>query len=187
MLKTIASPKLLGALFVFGSASLLSAQLNSSAQTIAVTAQAPESISISITTGGPVNFPILGIGQASPGSVNPGWTTSWVLNANRTSVKVYAYFGSTTALTGANPMNTIPASDISGQANGGAQTAFTTGAVAPVSAGSGMLVSTTAITGANLTAMKSDKLNLFLTVPTGGVFANDTYTGSLFIQAQATP
>ncbi|MCU1260061.1 MAG: hypothetical protein JWO80_2946 [Bryobacterales bacterium] len=188
MFTKIGSPKLIGVVFVLGFAPLLSAQLSSGLQTITVTAQSAESIGISLNVGGPVSITLPNsLGKVTNGNVVPAWTTSWVLSSSRTAVKVYAFFSGTTALTGLNPINTIPAVDFFGQANGGAFTAFSTAAVAPVAImGTGMLVSTTPITSANLTAMKSDSLVLSLTSNTT-VFATDTYTGVLNIQAQATP
>jgi hypothetical protein len=48
-----------------------------------------------------------------------------------------------------------------------------------------MLVSSTAITSSNLNSTKSDSLALFL----GGtaLYPSDSYSGTLIIQAQATP
>ena len=186
-MKRIVYPKAAAAVLALGFSSMLCAQLNSAAQNITVTAQGSESISITLTTGGPVTFTLPDtVAKVAIGSVAPAWTTSWVLSASRTSVKVFAYFSSTTALTGANPANFIPAADFIGVANGGAQTTFSAGAVTAVSTGVGMLVSTTAITSGNLTGSKNDTLALSL-VNNSGVFTTDSYTGVLNIQAQATP
>jgi hypothetical protein len=183
------SLKLAGALFVLGFASVLSAQLNSGSQAITVTASTAESISIAINSGGTVHFAIPGPVGSSAGSVVPSWTTSWVLNSSRTSVKVYAYFIGSVALTGTNPSNTIPGAAFLGQANGGSATPFNSGAVTAVTpAGAGMLVSTTAITGANLTSSKTDSLAMTLAgLGVNTPYVTDTYTGVLNIQAQATP
>jgi hypothetical protein len=187
MFRKIASRKPIGILIVLGFAPLLSAQLSSGSKTITVTAQAPESISIALTVGGPVSITLpTAQGQVTNGNVVPAWTTSWVLASSRTAVKVYAFFTGATALTGLNPMNTISALNFLGQANGGTSTAFSAAAVSAVAMGTGVLVSTTTITSGNLTGSKSDTLALSL-VNNTGVFATDTYTGVLNIQAQATP
>jgi hypothetical protein len=185
----LASSNSIGAFLLLGFTSVLSAQLKSSVQSITVTAQAAESISITIISGGTVNFAIPGVGSSSTGSVVPSWTTSWVLSSSRTSVKVYAYFFGSPALMGIHG-NTIPGGSFSGQANGGALTSFSTAGVSDlIGNSSGMLVSTTAITSGNLTGNKTDSLalSLFGGVQATDAIAADTYSGSLLIQAQATP
>ena len=179
-----------GVLFVPGCAFVASAQLNSASRNITITATAAESISIVINSGATVSFALPGVGASSAGSAAASWTTSWVLASGRTSVKVYAYFLSATALTGTNPSNTISANSFQGQANGGSATVFSGGAIAAVNTGgAGMLVSNTAITGANLSSSKTDTLALTLLGPVQNIdiFPADTYTGVLNIQAQATP
>jgi hypothetical protein len=185
----IVSPRLIGSLFLLVCTSVLSAQLTSTTQSITVTAQAPESISIVLTVGGPVSITLpTSLGLVTNGNVTPAWTTSWVLASSRTSVKVYAYFAAASALVGVNPSNVIPAVNFIGRANGGASTAFSAAAVSPVSAGgAGLLVSTTAINSGNQTGSKSDTLALSLTTNLSTFYATDNYTGVLNIQAQATP
>jgi hypothetical protein len=183
MSKINAYSKSAGIILVLGCTSLLSAQLNSGQQTISITAHTTESIGISITNGSTVNFSL----QGGAGSAVPTFTTSWVLASSRTALKVYAYFQGATALTGLNPANTIAATSFSGSADGGVFTNFSSAAVTAVSPGGvGVFVSNTQITSGNLTSSKTDSLGLALN--TGSTpFTADTYTGTLVIQAQATP
>jgi hypothetical protein len=186
MLRRIASPKLIGALLGLGFASMLSAQLTSAQQTITVTAQAAESISIVINTGATVNFTIPALHSQTSGSVVPSFTTSWVLASSRTSVKVYMW--SFDGLTGQSTGTNIPNTSFSGQANGGSSVPFTTLAVQGLgTTGAGMLVSTTAINSGNLTSSKTDSVALFLLGPNSTAYPTDVYNGTLTILAQATP
>jgi hypothetical protein len=106
MYRRIVPLKSIGALLLLGFASVVSAQLKSSVQSITVTAQSSESISIALTTGGPVSITLpSALGQVSQGNVVPAWTTSWVLSSGRTAVSTYAYFVSANALIGLNPTN----------------------------------------------------------------------------------
>ncbi len=179
------STMLAGLLLALGCASTLSAQLNSTVSTISLHATTSESISISITAGAAVTFSGIVAGTSVPGNVVPAFTTTWILDGSRTSVKVYAYFSSSNALVGSGSMaDVIPASALSGTPTGGMGTAFT--GTVPFGGSNGLLVSTTAISSANLSSSKSDTVALTLNVPTAG-FASDTYTGTLNIQAQATP
>lgn len=188
MLKVNGYSKSIGIVLALGCASLLSAQLTSGQQSISITAHAAESISISVNSRSSVSFTLpQSAGMVALGSVTPSWTTSWVLASSRTAVKVYAYFIGATALTGLNVANTIAATSFSGAANGGSVTAFSSGAITAVNTGgAGMLVSSTTITGANLTSTKTDSLALYYGI--GSIIpSTDTYSGTLLIQAQATP
>jgi hypothetical protein len=188
MYKQFVSSQSIRALLVLGFAPVLSAQLNSSTQAINITAHTAESISVSLTAGSTVTFTLPAtLGNVILGSATPAWTTSWVLQSSRTAVKTYVYFVTPTALIGLNAANVIPGTGFLGTANGGSQTAFTAAAVSAFGmGGAGMLVSTTTINSANLTGSKNDSLVLGLQA-IGSLYTPDTYTGSLFIQAQATP
>jgi hypothetical protein len=169
-------------------ASTASAQaLNSGAQTIALNATLAESLTLSLSANA-VNFTLSAGSAANPGSTGVTATTAWTLKPGRTAVGVYAYFASTTALTdGAG--NNIPSSAFFISDNGGASTALTnTAAFGAANAGL-QLGAATAITGANKTGSRTDAMTFNINL-TGGTLPQlpaATYTGTLNIQAQATP
>jgi hypothetical protein len=190
VLRRIASPKPIGALLALGFASMLSAQLNSAQQSVTLTAQAAESISIVMNAGATLNFTIPGINSQTMGSVVPSFTTSWVLAASRTSVKVYMW--SFSGLTGQSTGTNIPNTSFTGQANGGSFMPFSTQAVQGAgTTGAGIVVSTTTIGSGNLTSSKTDSVALNLLGPCCGPsvtpYPTDVYNGTLTILAQATP
>ena len=123
-----------------------------------------------------------------PGPILRGWDTTWVLKPGRTAVGVYAYFAAAaTALTdGAG--NNIPSSAFFIADNAGPSTALVNtvpfgGALA------GLQLANVAITGANKSASRNDVMafNINLTGGTLPQLPAATYTGTLNIQAQATP
>src|ERR1700733_14689625 len=71
--------------------------LNSNNSTVALNAVLAESLTVSASPA-VVNFTLVPSGTAN-GSAPVSVTTTWALAKTRTSVKVYAYFTSTTALT----------------------------------------------------------------------------------------
>jgi hypothetical protein len=165
--------------------------LNSGAQTIALNATLAESLTLSLSANA-VNFTLSAGSAANPGSTGITATTAWTLKPGRTSVGVYAYFASTTALTdGAG--NNIPSSAFFISDNGGASTALT--ATVPAGGGFGaanaglQLGAATGITGANKTGSRTDAMTFNINL-TGGTLPQlpaATYTGTLNVQAQATP
>lgn len=175
---------LAGGLLAFWPATPAWAQaLNASPQTVALAAVKAESISVTITTGGPVNFNPL-TGTTTAGSVNPAWTTNWNLKPSRTQVAVCAFLSGSLSGTGGN-IQTIPAANVQGQPGGAGPFTALTGA--GCGQANSLTISTTAITGANRTngskidsvAVQVDETALSLSA--------DTYSGTLNITAQATP
>jgi hypothetical protein len=167
--------------------SVASAQvLNSGAQTIALTASLSESMTLGLSSNA-VSFPLTAGSATNPGSTNITATTSWVLKPSRTAVKVYAYFTSTTALTdGAG--NNIPSSAFFISDNAGPSAALTT-SIPFVGTNSGLQLANVAITNANRAGNRTDVMafNINLTGGTLPQLPAATYTGTLNIQAQATP
>ncbi len=159
--------------------------LTSAAATVALAAVKPESISVTITTPGPVNFNPL-TGTTTAGSVTPAWTTNWNLKPSRTSVAVCVFLSGPLAGTGGN-LDTIPAANVQGQPGGvGPFAALTGSGCGQVNA---LTISTTVITGANRkNGSKSDSVAAQIN-ETGIVpaLSADTYSGTLNIIAQATP
>jgi hypothetical protein len=108
---------------------------------------------------------------------------------------VYAYFASNAAaLTGAVSGLNIPSSAFSiadaGAGSGGAGTSGAlTNTVAFGGATAGLKLANVAITGTNMNASRTDTMtfNIDLSGGTLPQLAADTYTGTLNIQAQATP
>lgn len=175
------------ALTMTSAASLASAQLNSAAQPIALNATLAESLTVALSAT-TVNFNLVAGSAVNAGSTNVTATTTWVLQPGRTAVKVYAYFAnSAAALTdGAAPPDNIPTGDFTIADNGGAATPVT-GSVTFGGAGAGLLLSNTAITGANKNSNHADVMAFNINLSTLQQLPAATYTGTLNIQAQATP
>jgi hypothetical protein len=155
--------------------------LNSNAPTVLLNAPLAESLTV-VAGPGTVNFALVPNGSAA-GSAPVTITTSWALGKTRTSVKLYAYFASATALTDGAGDN-IPTSSVTGSINGGAAAAFTT--ATPFGA-NGLAPVFSAVIGAAGTFNSShgpDTVGLTINT-TGLALPAATYTGTLNIQAQA--
>jgi len=167
--------------------SMASAQaLNSGAQTIALNATLAESLTLSLSANA-VNFTLAAGSATNAGSTNITATTAWTLKPGRTAVGVYAYFtNAAAALT--DGTNNIPSSAFFISDNGGASTALTSTVVFGA-ANAGYQMANVAITGANKTASRTDVMafNINLTGGTLPQLPASIYTGTLNIQAQATP
>lgn len=173
------------ALVITCAASLASAQLNSGAQTIALNANLTESLSVSLSANA-VNFTLAAGSAANPGSTNITATTTWTLKPGRTAVGVYAYFGNAAAALTDGAGNNIPSSAFFIANNGGASTALTN-TVAFGGANGGLQLANVAITGANKNASRTDVMAFNINLSTLAQLPAATYTGTLNIQAQATP
>ena len=167
------------------------AQINSNTGTVTLNAQLSESLTITVNSGSNVNFTLAGNTAVNPGSTTTGITTAWVLKPGRTSVAVWAYFGSATAAlvhqTAGNTVD-IPSSAVKVQVGGaGAFNALT--AVSPFNAAaSGLQIgSSISITGANKNSSRNDTLAYQIDTTVVPQLPADTYIGTLNIQAQATP
>lgn len=153
---------------------------------------AAESLSVQINSGSSLSITSLTPGAVNSFSGGPvSVTTSWSsLKSRRTAVALYTYFSSaTSALVHTNSLNTtdIPSSAIKVRMNG-------SGAYNPLSnttpftaAASGRLLFTQTIYSGNRTSSRTDALDLQLDLTTLPQLPADTYTGTLRIQAQATP
>ena len=178
---------MVGAAIAF-SASLASAQaLNSGAQTIALNANLAESLTVSLSAAS-VNFTLSPGSATNAGSGGVTATTAWTLAPGRNSVGIYAYFASATQALSDGAGDNIPSSAFSISDNGGAAASLTN-TVAYGAANAGLKLATVAITAANRTASHTDAMTFNINL-TGGTLAQlpaNTYTGTLNIQAQATP
>jgi len=168
--------------------SIASAQaINSGAQTIALNATLAESLTLSLSANA-VNFTLAAGSAANAGSTNITATTAWVLKPGRTAVGVYAYFASAAAALTDGAGDNIPSSAFFIADNAGASTALTS-TVAFGAANAGLQVANVAITAANRNSNRTDVMafNINLTGGTLPQLPAATYTGTLNIQAQATP
>ena len=168
-------------------ASMASAQvLNSGAQTINLNAQLAESLTLSLTANA-VNFTLASGSASNAGSTGITATTKWVLKPGRTAVGVYAYFASAAAALTDGGGNNIPSSAFKIANNAGPSTALT--ATTPFGTTSGYQMENITITGANKNSQATDAMtfNIDLSGGTLPQLPAGTYTGTLNIQAQATP
>ena len=169
-------------------ATIASAQaLNSGAQPIALNATLGESLTLTLSAS-TVNFTLAAGSAANAGSTNITATTAWTLKPGRTAVGVYAYFASSTAALTDGAGDNIPSSAFFIADNGGASTALTN-SVAFGAANAGLQLANVAITAANRNSSRTDVMayNINLTGGTLPQLPAGTYTGTLNIQAQATP
>jgi len=176
------------ALSVALATSLASAQAaNSGAQTIALNATLAESLTLSLSANA-VNFTLAAGSPTNAGSTNITATTTWVLKPGRTAVGVYAYFASAAAALTDGAGDNIPSSAFFIADNAGPSTALTSATVFNA-ANAGMQLANVAITGANKNASRTDVMafNINLSGGTLPQLPAATYTGTLNIQAQATP
>ena len=168
-------------------ATLASAQLNSGAQTIALNAKLAESLTLTLSAN-TVNFTLSAGSATNAGSAGITATTAWTLAQGRSAVGVYAYFSSATAALTDGAGDNIPSSAFYIADNAGASTALTN-TVAFGAANAGLQLANVAITNANRTSSRTDAMafNINLTGGTLPQLPANTYTGTLNIQAQATP
>ena len=162
-----------------------SAQLNSGAQTIALNANLTESLTVNLSAAA-VNFTLAAGAAANPGSTNITATTAWTLKPGRTAVGVYAYFASSASALTDGAGNNIPSADFFIADNGGASTALTN-TVAFGGANAGLQLANVTITGANKSSSRTDVMAFNINLSTLPQLPANTYTGTLNIQAQATP
>jgi hypothetical protein len=124
------------------------------------------------------------LGRASTGTSPVLITTTWILGPSRTTVRLVSYFSSAAeALTNkaTTPAN-IPAFEVLGQLTTGTPTVL----IAPLGAtGAGMTLFTQGISRTNPTANRTDNLNLEINFSSEPQPPAGTYTGTLYIQAQA--
>lgn len=160
--------------------------LNSGAQTIALNATLAESLTLTLS-GNAVNFTLAAGSPTNAGSTNITATTTWVLKPGRTTVGVYAYFANAAAAL-TDGTNNIPSSAFFIADNAGPSTALTS-TVAFGAANAGLQLANVPITGLNKSANRTDVMafNINLTGGTLPQLPASVYTGTLNIQAQATP
>jgi hypothetical protein len=167
------------------SASVASAQVNSSAQAIALNANLAESLTLTLSANA-VNFALSAGSATNAGSAGVTATTAWTLAPGRNNVNVYAYFASANALTdGAGDF--IPSSAFFIKDGGGAAAAVKNTIVGFGGATAALQLANVPITATNRTGTHADVMTFNIDLSTGTLpqLPANTYTGTLNIQAQA--
>lgn len=156
--------------------------LNSPTANANLIAPLAQSIGV-ISSPSTVNFTLAPNGTAS-GSSSVTIVTTWNLEAARTSLKIYAYFSSSTAaLTDSgSPANNIGSAHVLGSVDSGANVAFTS--AGPFASGSSLTVYSTAINSSNRNTSHVNTLGLTIDT-TGLALPAATFKGTLLIQAQS--
>jgi hypothetical protein len=157
-----------------------------------------ESLTVSVTGGAVVNFNLAANTAANPGSTTSTIQTAWVLTPGRTKVTVWAWVANgAAALTDGAAGDLIPASAVtataagSGSAGGALSTSTSGTAGVPAfvtpAAATGVQIGNVAIGVGNRAS--STTTTLTWNINTTGVpqLPAATYTGTVNIQAQATP
>jgi len=157
--------------------------LNSGARTITLQAVLNDSITVSLSSNA-VNFNLTAGNASNPGSTSVTATTSWALKPSVGSLKLYAFFSSSTAALTDGAGNNIPSADFQISNNAGPFNALTN-TVPFGGANAGLQLSSTPILGNNRTGSRNDVMNLNINLAPLPSLPAATYTGTLTIQAQA--
>jgi hypothetical protein len=172
------------AIFAIALASGARAQvLNSGASTITLQAVLSDSITVSLSSHA-VNFTLTAGSASNPGSTSVTATTSWALKPSVGSLKLYAFFSSSTAALTDGAGNNIPSADFQISDNAGPFNPLTN-TVPFGGANAGLQLSSTPILGNNRTGSRNDVMNLNINLAPLPNLPAATYTGTLTIQAQA--
>lgn len=173
------------------------AQLNSNAPTVTLNATLPESLTVSVTSGATVNFTLAANTAANPGSTTSTIQTAWVLQPGRTKVTIWAWVANGAAALTDGAGDNIAASQVtataagSGSAGGALNTSVSGGANVPAfitpAAATGVQIGNVAITGANKASSTTTTLTWNISTTATPQLPAATYTGTVNIQAQATP
>jgi len=157
--------------------------LNSGASPISLNAVLPDSITLTLSSHA-VNFTLLAGNTNNPGSTGVTAATTWVLRPSVNSLKLYAFFSSSTAALSDGAGHNIPSADFQISDNGGAFAALTN-TVAFGGANAGLQVSSVPIRGYNKTGTNSDVMTFNINLAPLPNLPAGVYTGTLTIQAQA--
>jgi hypothetical protein len=173
------------------------AQVNSNSGTVILNATLAEALTVSVTGGGTVNFALAPNTAANAGSTTSTILTSWVLKPGRTKVTVWAWVADGTAALIDGVGDNIPASAVtaaaagSGSAGGALNTSTSGGAGVPAfvtpAVATGVQIGNVAITGANKVSNTTTTLTWNISTTFNAQLPANLYTGTVNIQAQATP
>jgi hypothetical protein len=175
------------AAMLMGTGSAAFGQLNSTAASVALTATLAESVTVSVTPG-TVSFNLVPGGTAV-GNAPVAITTTWVLATGRANVVLDGYFATASAAltTAGPPVVNIPSSSVFGQMTTGTPTSYTaftqTAALGPTAGG--LTLFTQALSALNRASTRTDNLSLEINLSSQPQAPAATYTGTLYIQAQA--
>ena len=162
------------------------AQLNSNTGTVTINANLPESLTVALTNPtitSPLTENTANNTQTAP-VAGTNITTTWVLQPGRTAMKVFVYSATANPLT--NGTDTIPATSIkiSNTGIGGTYNALAAG----TPFGTGLQIgATTSITGTNRSSNRTDTVFFAIDTTFNPQLSAGTYSGTLNVQAQATP
>ena len=160
------------------------AQVRSSgASPIALNAVLSDSITLTLS-GNAVNFTLVGGSANNPGSTGITATTTWLLRPNVNSLKLYAFFSSSTSALSDGAGHNIPSADFQISDNGGAFAALSN-TVPFGGANAGLQVSSVPILGNNKTGTHSDLMTFNINLVPLTNLPTGVFTGTLTIQAQA--
>jgi len=173
------------------------AQLPSNAGTIALNAKMPESLTVSVTAGATVNFTLTAGAAANAGSTTSTVQTAWVLAGGRNAVTVWAWVANGAAALSDGASDNIAASQVtaaaagSGSAGGALNSVASGGAGVPSfitpAAATGVQIGSVTVTGANRASFTNTTLTWNINLSGTPQLPAATYTGTVNIQAQATP
>jgi len=159
----------------------------SGVQSIAISATLAEALTVNLSANAVV-FTLNAGSSSNPGATTVTATTAWTLKASRTAMGLFAYFSSASAALTDGAGNNIPSSAFFISDNGGASTALTN-TVGFGGANAGIQLANVAITNANETSSRTDTMSFNIDLSSGALpqIPPATYTGTLNIQARATP
>ena len=173
------------------------AQLNSNVGTVVLNASVTEALSISVTGGPVVNFTLAANTAANAGSTTSTVQTAWTLKPGRTRVAVWAWVPNGAAALTDGVGDNIPASAVSaaaagsGSPGGALNSVASGGASVPAfvtpAAATGVQIGDIHITGANKTGSMTTTLTWNINTTVVPQLPAGSYTGTVNIQAQATP
>lgn len=173
------------------------AQINSNTGTVTLNATLSETLTVNVTGGAVVNFNLAPNTAANAGSTTSTIQTAWVLKPGRTVVTVWAWVPNGAAALTDGGGNNIPASAVSAAAAGSGSAGGALNSVASGGAGVPAFISPAAATGVQIGSVAITGLNkagnttttLTWNINTTGVpqLPAAAYTGTVNIQAQATP
>ena len=172
------------------------AQINSRVGTVVLDATMTESVTVTVTGGATVNFTLVPNTAANPGSTTTTIQTAWALRRGRTNVSVWAWIPNGAAALTNGPGGNIPASAVTATAAGSGSPGGALNTVASGGAGVPAFIRPAAATGVQIGQIRIRRRNrassttttLTWNINTTGLpLSGGTYTGTVNIQAQATP
>ena len=173
------------------------AQAQSNVGTLVLNAILTESLTVTVTGGATVNFALLPNTAANAGSTTSTIRTAWVVRRGRTQVSVWAWVPNGAAALTNGAGSNIPASAVRAAAAGSGSVGGALNTVASGGAGVPAFVTPAAATGVQIGQVRIRRRNrtsnatttLTWNINTTGVpqLPAASYTGTVNIQAEATP